>query len=222
MGIIRVQYKRNLTGPPSFGKWAIYSGAWFETSDTTADGFVTTLLQRLFLGLPYSGTSGAEIGNSVFNTTSGAARITCWSWAGSLTQTQAVNVSIPTFTPTSPVLLPSQAAIAVGYRRPITTVPQNGRSRFFIGPLHVAAAALDTSAHGRGLVLTSGAVSNIKDCALGCITRLRDTHGWTLQVKSGAAGSETFAAADEIYVDDVLDVQRSRRSWEVHQARESF
>jgi hypothetical protein len=78
-----------------------------------------------------------------------------------------------------------------------------------------------TGSLGRGTYLTTGAVDAIAANAVSCITALESV-GWQLMVKSKVSGVTTFWDAEELYVDDVIDIQRSRRAWQTYQRRTSF
>jgi len=115
--------------------------------------------------------------------------------------------------------MPSQMAVAVGYRAPQVGNPQQGRSRFWIGPLQLTGANI----LGAGLAyrMTTTMVDLIVSNVLSTVAALA-TNGWVLQVRSGTGSGTTFADANEIYVDDVFDVQRSRRAHTLYQKRDSI
>lgn len=217
MAVVRTQLKVTMSGAPSIGTWDIYSGAWFNVSgSTTPNSAVRTLITNLFMGHSSTGaaTSSTKPVRAGLVTGSAAGRLRAWELVSGLTPligewTTAIALSngsgSPLFT------LPSQIQVCVGYKAPDQTKRQQGRSRFFIGPLIMPIA---TQSIAGGMRLTSTAVDAVATAALSCIEALA-LEGWTLAVH-GINGTHD---AVELYVDDVLDVQRKRRSWQNYQRR---
>lgn len=223
VAIVRVQLKRTLTAAPALGTWDVYTGAWFQTSTVVPTGAVQTQLLRLFNGLSTSGGNQYNATEGVFSTVLGATDLRCWSWSGGVSTLEFTGpLQNPNIFVTGPINLPPQTSISVGYRRPLGAGEnvQKGRSRFFLGPLKLGEGYYTTGV-GSGLRLTDDAVNKVVANAKGCIEEL-STLGWVLQVKSGTGAGLTFDTADEIYADDVLDVNRSRRGFRYYQRRDTL
>lgn len=215
---VRTQTARQLAGAPGFGNWVVYSQAWWQTAVTTPSAAVIGLLDRLFTGKPAAGTSPMRFRNDPWISSAGSGLLTVWQWNGSTMD----KLDDYTYDPvviggTGGVAYPPQCAVAIGYRRPqLEGQPvQRGRSRFWIGPIYIL--GMNTSS-GIGCHITPAAVDDIADNAADCIAALA-AEGWVLQVRSGTGEGTTFAAADELYVDDVIDVMRSRRAPTTYQKR---
>lgn len=221
MAIVRVQQRLHLANAPAFGKWNVYSSAYFQTSTVVPSSTVKDLLQRFFWGGAYTGTSSSFVWHTMapFVSSTNSGLLTTWEWSG----TALVKLDDYPITPinwgTGGVRMPSQACVAIGYRAPQTGNPQKGRSRFWVGPLELTGANITSS--GLGYRMTPTMVDLIVSNMVGTIGALT-TAGWQLMVKSGSGGGTTFAAANEVYVDDVFDVQRSRRAHTVYQARSAI
>ena len=217
MAILRTQLKRHLVDPPSGGTWDVYSNAYWQTDETTLTNTQRDYIKRLFSGEQPTGTADRILATTLFDSGTDRANVTAWSWGSSWTKTYDEDFTSSGFAVSSGLLLPQQCAISVGYRRPQTTFFQNGRSRFFLGPLKIASTAIDGTHDGHGMHLTTAAVDTLHDNALACLTALAG-QGFELVVKSGKqATGLSFAVANEIYVDDVIDVNRKRRSYQKYQ-----
>jgi len=221
MVIARVQWKRKLAGAPAYGNFDTYTGAWFETSNPVPTTTVRNLLIRLWSGQDRNGSNGTNPFYSwPFLVGSGQSQLTTWEWTGT-EQVQRFSgaVTVPTFTSGGVTLWipPAQIATAVGYKSAPGEHPQWGRSRWFMGPIVTAASAVNLSTSG-GARWASTYVGYIAANAADCIAALA-AQGWVLQVKHGTGAGSTWTAALELYVDDVFDVQRSRRWVKSTQAR---
>lgn len=223
MANVRVQYRRQLAGAPTIGKWDVYSGAYFNTATPTPSPTVLTLLQKMFLGYATLGESGNNYTDTrVFETAAGAARIDVWTVAGgALTAVASEPVTVPTaYPPTPHTGLPSQCQLTFGYKADVGGNPQRGRSRFWIGPLSINVGQHLNNFEG-GLHLKPETADRVLSNSLGAINDLA-AEGWELRVKSGTGGGTSFAAPSHFYVDDVFDIMKSRRSWQLYQAREDL
>jgi hypothetical protein len=222
MATVRVQLKRTILGAPSIGKWNVYSGAWFSAADPVPSATVRTYLQRLFMGQhPTLTSTGYKwTGNEVFSQAANAADIRTWEWTGAQQVLRYSGVwTVEAWSPGVTQKFPQQACVAIGYRRALVggEKPQKGRSRFFIGPLLSTTGLFVADAHNT-LTASNATVDIIQGNALAGIQALAG-QGWVLQVKSGTGANLSFAAANELYVDNVIDVMRSRRAPRTYQKR---
>lgn len=217
MAIVRVEMRLHLASAPPVGKWNQYSKAYFETSTTTPDLSVLEQLENLFRLLAVD-RSNPQLACAGIDATSGAGLFTLHTWDGEV----LVAAGTYPFTPavwsfTAAVSLPSQCQIAVGYRAPIVGNVQQGRSRFWVGPLEFKTGGYILG-HGLNARIASGTVDTLAGYAQDVIGELASL-GWVLQVKSKVGGVVSFAAANEVYIDDVLDTMRSRKTYTSYQAR---
>lgn len=218
MAYVRIEYRLKLNSAPAYGKWNIYSKAWFQTSTPVPSSTVKNLLQRMFSGHPGAGTTPQWHSSSPFVGGAGAGQLTKWEWSGTaLTSRVDYPVTPLSYSDTPSRFYPAQIAVAFGYRAPITGNPQKGRSRFWVGPIAISNANV-SDVPGLGVRLTPGAVDTAAACFKSCV-QLLHAEGWDLVVKSGTGGGTTFAVANEVYVDDVFDVMRSRRTYTAYQKR---
>ena len=217
MTIVRVQLKRRLAGGPTIGKWDTYSGAWFSTTNVVPSTAVQKALVDLFSG--WRGDSAYPITHSdVFDQSSGASNLSVWAWDGTHQVHQGdYSPSIARSISPNYLVLPAQCALAVGYKATVTGPRQRGRSRFWLGPLKLTGGSYTATASG-GVRLTAAAVDSLTQGVHDCLGLLAGS-GWVLQVKSGSGSGVSFHPANEVYVDDVLDVMRSRRTWQQYQKR---
>jgi hypothetical protein len=219
MTIIRVQSARQFRDAPSLGKWDIYSSAYFETTDTAPGAAVRGLITRLFLGHDRDEATLVLRTNAI-QTGVTASTITAWRWvSGALVNAGSWSQEVYASDAgggDQNRYLPSQCSIAVGYRADVEGPRQRGRSRFWLGPV-VSNSTYVINTPG-GARLSSSGCNLIASNALDCLEALQ-AQGWTLVVKSGPLTEATFSSAIELYVDDVIDVMRSRRTWQINQAR---
>jgi hypothetical protein len=218
MSFIRTQTARQLAGAPAFGKWVVYTQAWWETDDATPTPTVIGLIDRFFTGRPAAGSTPVHFRTDPWISSAGSGLLTAWEWNGStMDKLDDYPYNPVNFGPIGGVAYPSQCAIAIGYRRPLGEGenPQRGRSRFWVGPLYLTGM---NASSGIGLHLTSATVDDIANNAAACVTAL-EAEGWVLQVRSGIGEATSFAAANEVYVDDRIDVMRSRAAPTTYQAR---
>lgn len=238
MAYVRVQNRLRLINAPSFGQWNVYSSAWFSTPNPTPDAAVYGLLERLFWGAPASGFTAWHAADP-FVVTTNAGLMTTWEWSGSA----LVKLADHAYTPTAwnlgtagRLVLPPQMAIAVGYKAPLTGSPVGPhgkpstarRSRFWVGPLSIRSDYIDAN-RGIDYHLTPTAVDTIAT-NFQTIVDLLNAHvasggasePWTLVNRSGKHEDTTFHDTTECYVDDALDVMRSRRAFTSYQKRLSI
>lgn len=221
MGIVRIQYQRPLLGAPAIGKWSVYSTAWFNATVEDPSSIVQTYIERLFQGRAPSGQGNPIIGNGAFSSAVGAANITTWSWfSGTLTKVSSYARTVESLNPGPAIQMPSQAQVAIGYKANVQGPVQRGRSRFFLGPCSTSSSYVVQNAAG-GLRLTTGAVDTLTDNVKQTVNALA-AQGWVLQVKSGQSLLASFSPAVEVYCDDVFDVMRSRRAWQLYQKRRTL
>jgi hypothetical protein len=187
----------------------MYSGAWFDTTSTTPSSTVLRELVALFHGLsvPLGGNSNLIATDPFTLGASGVLKV--WQGPAPIVHLGDYTATIPAVA--SVVQLPSQVSIAVGYRTPTTGPRQRGRSRFFLGGLGLRF----TPVYGPGGARIPSAVVDQLTTAMHDRIAALAALGWTLVV-NGAGG---FAPATEVYIDDVFDVQRGRRTWSTHQSR---
>jgi hypothetical protein len=186
---------------------------------------VKLYLLRLFGGTNASNTYTSRwLGPEPFTTGSGNVELKTYRYNGVGTELAHVSAESmdlgAAYNGTSMRALPSQAAICVGYRAPAGPVIQRGRSRLYFGPLNLPSFFLQESAAG-GTRLNEAYLPVITDAFKSCVAALAASD-WTLVVRSGTGAAITSAPATELYVDDVLDVMRSRRTWQLHQHRDTF
>lgn len=146
-----------------------------------------------------------------------------WEWTGGalVSRYSAMHTtsrSAPSGTPYR--YFPRQLSVAVGYRADLGGgVPrQRGRSRFFLGPLTVGGLLTGDDTNG-GWRLSNAAVDLVVERAKWRIDQLA-ANDYTLGVFTKGTG--TVSPAVELYVDDVFDVQRSRRPWPLYQKRQDL
>jgi len=219
MPYVRVQFERSLAGAPPLGKWDIYSTAWFDAPDVDPSPTVRALFQRLFLGLPVTGGNVNLRGNQLIQG-AGGARIKVWEYVvGTLVLRNSYSDSLLSNNATvnsANIALPTQACMAIGYRTEVNVPRQRGRTRFFIGPIYTRTDKINWE--NGGLRFNSAVIDQQAQYAadvVGALTAL----GWVLTVKSLPLAFADFNPAYELYVDDVVDIQRSRRTWQAHQER---
>lgn len=226
MTTVRVQTQNEVAGAPSVGSWAVYRNLYFTVSGSpTPSPTVATQLRRLVCGHDTTGTGTYSVcSDSRFRSGAGSFRIKTWTLSGGLfspasDQTFSMEGLGPSATPY--IDLPSQLAIAVGYRADLGSgVPrQRGRSRWWLGPLTMSASALTGGPTSGGMRLADATVDRIVSNAVGCLTTLASA-GWVLGVRS--MGADELVGVDEVYVDSILDVQRKRRPWMVYQKRQAW
>lgn len=222
MPVIRVQYKRTMSGAPPVGKWGVYSQAHFQTAAAPVPSATQLAqIQRLFLGMDTTSTTNAVLRTQAFNTATGGALVTVWErTGGSWVKVGDYPVTVPLSSISSILPLPQQTALAVGYRAAPMGPPQRGRSRWFLGPGRINASYTVHDDTG-GLRLSVAGVDRVVLNASNCLAALA-AEGWSLRVASGRGELMSFWPAVELYCDDVLDVMRSRRAWQTYQARQSI
>jgi hypothetical protein len=222
MPIVKVQFERTIIDSGGVrGKWDVYSSAYFDAPANSPGLAIRTLIQRMFLGLPRS--SGSTVGrtNLLIPGATGA-RLTSWEYVAPLLVntgefTDALLSNNATASSAN-LGMPTQCCIAIGYKTVDQVPRQRGRSRWWNGPLYLRT---DQVMQSGGMRLLGSIVNLYAFNASDCIDALADL-GWVLQVKTGPLASATFDDAVELYVDDVIDVMRSRRGWQQHQERISL
>lgn len=213
MTLYRVQYERTLASAPGVGSWQVYSNGYFDASDPVPNGSDLTSMVALF---EMSGVSASIGGTNVFGYSgkyTATGRITIWSVGASFVKLADYAVTPPSFG-SGGTVVPSQCCIAIGYRADMGGPIQRGRSRWFVQPGSINGTVANV---GGGLRLSSVTAER---CAILAKERINDlaADGWTLCVR-GVGG---VAPAEEVYVDDVFDVQRSRRTWREVQHRRTL
>lgn len=220
MPIVKVQYRKQFASMPSIGSWGVMNTGWFETDATTLTTAQRNIMQRFFdLAGPVGTLTDQWFHADTLDHGAGASTLSLWQYSAPTT-THLVDypVTYPGYVGATPkVTLPSQAAISVGFRHGSDAVVQRGRTRFWFGPFALADGSYNTSPGG--LRLRSSTVDTIAGNVADTLALLRDTHGWSFMVREGPIASSTFTAPDVLYVDDVIDVMRSRRAWRTYQAR---
>lgn len=228
MPTVRVQIRQTLADAPSVGTWNVYRGGWFTvTGSTTPTYAVQRLLVDMFNGLRAPNTGGTAntwTSTSVYRLGITAGRLKVWTVSGgalTLAHQESVAVMDSPMTPGPTEPLPYNLAVAVGYRANLGSgVPhQRGRSRFFVGPLLMKSGGLNRTTGNGGARLAEGVVDTIAENFAANVASLRAS-GWSLGVR--VLGSDTLHDVTECYVDDLLDVQRSRKSWVNYQKRVSL
>jgi hypothetical protein len=219
MAIVKLQSRRSFRNAPSLGKWDIYSAAYFDTATAVPNSTVRDLVTRLFLGQS-AGVQNTMGRTNVIVTGANASTVRAWEWtAGALVSLGQWTQSVTANDAAGGALrvnMPPQCSIAVGYRTEVNIPRQRGRSRWWLGPVVLDTAnSTDPEALLR---LNATGLDQVADNATDCLTALA-AQGWNLVVKSGPLLTATFAPAFELYVDDVIDVVRSRRAWQVAQER---
>lgn len=222
MPTVRAQLRMDLLGAPAVGRWRRYTGAWFTVAgSSTPSATVADLLLRLWNGTgPGPGTGGPAIGTAIYRGGAASAQLRTWTLSGgNLTFASDTALQTPDLLPTTAtVRLPFQCACAVGYRADLGPgVPhQRGRSRWWLGPIvttySVTTAFVDSTGGPR---FAPAFVDKVADNAAACVAALA-AEGWVLGVR--VLESDTLVAASTIKVDDVIDVQRSRRTWPTYSA----
>jgi hypothetical protein len=206
--LYRVQLLRNMANVPAgAGSHHVWSGGWFQCDH---DGSVDTVAFQAFQRL-WTGCATTVLGNGAVQNGANAGRITVWDASGAGLVKVGTTFGTLDSGP-SGAMMPSQVAVAVGYRHAPGPIVQRGRSRWFIGPVSIAAGA--TLVSPGGLRLTPAAVDNIAASMAAQLVVLAG-RGWHLRVK----GVEGVTTPVELYVDDVLDVIRTRRTWRAYQKR---
>jgi len=159
--------------------------------------------------------------NEAFDLGSNRAQLSVWSWQGSWVTESVEPMTLERQLHNAGTFwsFPGQLGVAVGYRADLGSgVPrQRGRSRWRVGPLVMNAAYVTGGGETGGVRLSPSGCDQVVANAVSCLNALA-TEGWQLMVKSGST-NYTFSPAVEMYVDDVFDVQRSRRPWSNYQER---
>lgn len=219
MAIARVQLVRNIAGaPPGTGNHQIYSGAWFATADPVPNLAQRTALVKLLTGYPPTGRT-ALISDAMMQIGTAAAELRVWQGSTTVTAVGQYLVDLSGPRPSTVQTFPSQVAICLGYRNVgmAATVYQRGRSRIRIGPVAIGGGGTIPTVTGG--VNPRLAPEWVNEFALQAQIKIQQLAalGWVLQVRG--QGGAVIAPANEVYVDDVFDVQRSRRTWKTHEAR---
>lgn len=223
MAIYRIQCQFDIAGAPGIGKWQVYRGGYFSSADTNGPSSdVRNQLRNMFLGLNSSAAFSSCVASTlVYRQGASAMSIKAWRYeAGQWVGVGTWPMSMFEVQPSGGVLhrLPMQCAIAVGYRADLGSgVPrQRGRSRFFLGPLALGNFLTTGGNDASGLArLSSTGVDALVGNAVSTYNALAGL-GWTLGVMVGGSSWEPVS---EFYVDDVIDVQRGRRTWQTYQKR---
>lgn len=223
MPIYRIQCTFDIAGAPGIGKWQVYRGGYFSSADTDGpSSAVRNQIRNLFLGLDSGAAYSSCVASTlVYRQGASAMSIKAWkyeggAWVGAGTWPMSMFEVQPSSGVTS--RLPMQCAIAVGYRAELGSgVPrQRGRSRFFLGPLALGNFVTSGGNDASGLLrLSSTGVDLLVGNAVSSYGAL-SALGWDLGVMVGGTSWEPVA---EFYVDDVIDVQRGRRTWQTYQKR---
>lgn len=221
MAIVQLQLKKSFLSPPPVGKWAVYSSMWFSTATIVPSTAVLDAFNRLMNGRPAVGqatllTSAA----GVINTDVNGGLVSAWQFSGgSKTRVGDYPVTIVNDGGAGLQRLPSQTQICVGYRSTTGANTRLGRSRFFIGPCSILSGYSDVSGGG-GLRLTNAGVDVLVGNVVSCITALRGL-GWDPVVQSNRRILASHNPVQEVYVDNVFDVIRTRRAWVTYQKRQA-
>jgi hypothetical protein len=218
MAIVRVEFRRTLRNADTVGKWDMYSSAYFEGPGSIPGLLVRNHIRDLFLG---SGSGGYSLYNrtNAIVTGTNAGQIKCWEYTGGLLVQSFIgpcDIPVSDQNSSGDLSLPTQLSIAVGYRSDVPGPRQRGRSRWWAGPICCQYTALSEGpGGGRFIPAMVDAYANNASQKIATLSGL----GWVLQVKTAAILGFTFSPAVELYVDDVPDVLRSRRTWQTYQKR---
>lgn len=220
MAIVRIQLARQFAGPPAIGQYRTYTGAWFSTATPVPSPAVLALLGKLWTSGLFAVGNQQVFADKPMVSGVNAGVVSAWEWQGStMTSIGKYPIDLAGGVVVSPTTFPSQCMITVGYRANAGGDRRRGRSRWFLGPFTMGANFVSTTSGGARL--TSAGVDKVASASRGFVADLAAA-GWTLQVKSGQKAASVFNPAVELYVDDVFDVQRSRRTWQNYQARENL